>query len=279
MRRGEIDDGEVEACFAEFGSLVHHGAEVGFWRHEDVLRDGDLVGVTADHLALLFEQAPRGDQIVGVSSGEVPVLGVAGHERQCSAGASASDADGRVGSLHRFGFASGCLESVMLSVVIGRFVGEQRGDHVDRFFETVETLGERTEFDPVGAALLLVPSRAESEFETPSRHDVEGGGHVGEHGGVSVDDAVDHGSDAYAFGGLGQGGEGDPSLEAGAGGVVGVDGVEVVEVPGRLEEFDAIGFAPDVEHVAPCRLLRGGFDRVAHVETLGERLWQSAGLR
>ena len=47
------------------------------------------------------------------------------------------------------------------------------------------------------------------------------------------------------------------------------DRVEVVEVPRRLEDVDLVGAAPDVEHVLPVRVLRGGLDPEAHAANLG----------
>ena len=269
---GEVDDREVEAGGLELVGLMGDGGEVGFGVDEDVLRHGDLARVAADEVALLLEQSTCRDEVVGVASGEVPVLGVAGDEGQGASRSSASDADRGVWLLDRFWFASRGSESVMLSVVIGGLVGEERDDHVDSLVESVEAFGERAELDAVSVAFLEVPSGAESEFETSSRDDVEAGGHVREHGRVSVDDTVDHGADSDPLGGLGERGEGDPGLEAGPGGVVGVDGVEVIEVPSRLEQFDPVGFAPDVEHVGPGGVLGRRLDRVSHAGTIGEQV-------
>ena len=69
-------------------------------------------------------------------------------------------------------------------------------------------------------------------------------------------DAGDEHADPQPPRGLGQRGEGDPALQAGAGRVVGEDRVEVVEGPGRLEELDVVGGLPDREHVGPGGVLR-----------------------
>ena len=74
---------------------------------------------------------------------------------------------------------------------------------------------------------------------------------------------------------LGQGGGGDPPLQARAADVVGEDRVEVVEGPGRLEELDLVGGLPDREHVGPGGVLRCGLESEAHAGSLARLVPQA----
>jgi hypothetical protein len=168
-----------------------------------------------------------------------------------------ADADRRVRPLQRLRIAVRVDE---LDVPAGEgrlLVREQPDDRLTCLVEGVEPLGERgVEVDAVGLGLHLVPPRADAELEATARHDVERGGHVGEHRRMTVRHAGHEHADAQAPGCLRQRSGGDPAFETGARHVVGEDRVEVVEGPRRLEELDLVGGLPDRQHVRPRRFLR-----------------------
>src|SRR5581483_9741362 len=97
---------------------------------------------------------------------------------------------------------------------VGCVVSEEPYDHLARLLEAVAALPRRPELDPVGPRFLLVPAGADPELEPPSRDDVEGGGHVGEHGWMAVLDAGHQYPEAQPAGGLGQRRQRCPTLKA-----------------------------------------------------------------
>ena len=101
------------------------------------------------------------------------------------------------------------------------------------------------ERDAHAGVLVLVPAGADAEIEPAVGDDVDGGGDVGEHGGVTVGVAGDHQPEAQAGGLGGVGGQQRPTLQARAGDVA-VDRVEVVEEPGVLEDGRPVGLPPDL---------------------------------
>ena len=171
---------------------------------------------------------------------------------------------GGCGCWSGLGLQTGVLELDVGAVQRGRVVREQADEGLAPLVEGVEALPQGgVEVDPVGVRLLLVPAGADPELEPPARDDVEGGGHLGEHGGVAVGHAGHEDADSQTFRGLGQGGRGDPALQAGAGRIR-EDRIEVVERPSRLEELDLVGGLPDGQHVRPRGVLRGGLHGEAH---------------
>src|SRR5687767_7007965 len=78
---------------------------------------------------------------------------------------------------------------------------------------------------------------------------------------MTIRDRTHHASDLEARRGMGQRSQHRPSFQTRT-----VERlrsrVEVVEVPGRLEVLDVIGFAPDVEVFAPVSMMRRGLDGV-----------------
>jgi len=156
------------------------------------------------------------------------------------------------------------LELVVLPVERGGLLRQQANQHFAVFFESVTALSRGAEFDAVGTGLLLVPARADAQFEPAVGDDVQGRGHVGEHRGMPVVDAGDQRAQPQPFGGLRQCGQGRPALKAGSG-RVGEDRIEVVESPARLVYVDIIGCLPDGEHVGPSGVLRGCFEGKSHV--------------
>src|ERR1700759_4359995 len=77
-------------------------------------------------------------------------------------------------------------------------------------------------------------------------------------------------------GGLGQRGQHGPALQVRPGHVPG-QRVEVVPVPGRLEQRDRVGRHPDVPDLLPGRVLGPGLDREPHWPSLLGGGFQAAG--
>ena len=189
------------------------------------------------------------------SADEVPVVGVSRRQRQGSLLAAAADADRRVRLLRPLRLVAGVLELVVLAVESRRLLAQQACQHLARFLEAVEALLDRAELDSVGTGFLFVPACADTEFEPAVRDDVQGRSHIRQHGGMAVVDAGDEHADAEPLGGLRQGRQRGPALQARATGV-GEDRIEVVERPAGLVDVDVVGGLPDGEHVVPVGVLR-----------------------
>jgi hypothetical protein len=84
---------------------------------------------------------------------------------------------------------------------------------------------------------------------------INGGSHIGEHGGMAVVDAGDQRAEPQPLGGLGQRGQRAPAFQTGAGGI-GEDRIEVIEGPAGLVDVDVVGGLPDRKHVGPTGVLR-----------------------
>ncbi len=70
---------------------------------------------------------------------------------------------------------AGVLELVELAVERRRLLAQQAFENLAGLLEAVEALLDRTQFDAVGAGLLLVPAGADTEFQAAVGDDVECG--------------------------------------------------------------------------------------------------------
>src|SRR4029453_19190545 len=104
---------------------------------------------------------------------EVPVVGIAGGERQGALLAAATDADRRMRFLRALRLFAGVLELVVLAVERRGVVAQQTGEHLTRFLEAIEALLDRAEFDSVRTGFLFVPARSDAELEPAVRDDVQ----------------------------------------------------------------------------------------------------------
>lgn len=114
--------------------------------------------------------------------------------------------------------------------------------------EAVEPLAQGRQVDAVRVRLRLVPPRSETELEPAVGDPVDSGCHVREHRRMTVGHAGDHAADADAAGCLRERGQRRPPLQARAAAGLGEDRFEVVEVPGGLEQLDAVRRLPHLEH-------------------------------
>ncbi|SKT11968.1 Uncharacterised protein [Mycobacteroides abscessus subsp. abscessus] len=230
-------------------------------------RQGDLLRITPDVRAVRGQHFTFTGKFFGRPAHEVPMLGVPGGDAQCSFLPAAADADRRMWLLWPLRLVTSILELVELAVEVRRLPAEQSGEHLTGLFESVETLLDTAQLDPVGAGLLLVPACADAEFQTPTGNDVQRRGHVGQHRRVPVMDTRHQHSDTQPLGGLCERCEGYPALQTRAGGI-GEDRIEVVEGPAGFEDLDVVGHFPDGQHVVPGGVLRRCLECKAHCTTL-----------
>src|SRR5258707_1116773 len=97
----------------------------------------------------------------------------------------------------------------------------------------------------------------------PMSAQFQGRSYIGEYGGMAVMAAGDECSEPHPLGGLGQGGQRRPTLEARPGGV-GENRIEVVERPAGFVDVDVVGCLPDGQHVGPGGVLRGCLESESH---------------
>src|SRR5262249_39104896 len=152
----------------------------------DVRGAGYLGCVTSDRGAVLVEHAAQVLPLCRGGRDAVPLLREASRGLERPRPALATDDDRRMRSLDRLWLASRVSELSVPTVERGRGVREQSDDRLDPFVEAVEPLPQRWERDAVGVALLLVPAGAEADVEPAAGHDVDRGGHVGQHRRVPV---------------------------------------------------------------------------------------------
>ena len=229
----------------------------------DVDRAGDLARVAAERRAVGAERPGQVEPVLRVLGEHVPLLRPAGRGPQGAGPAAPADGDRRVGPLHRLGLAAGLGEPDVLSVQRGRLLGEQGDDRLHALIEAVEALLQRRQLDAVGVAFQLVPAGAQAQFQPAAGDDVGGRGHVRQHGGMPVDHAGHLAADPDPAGGLRERGEHGPPFQVRPGEVA-RERVEVVPVPGRLEQADLVGRLPYVQDPCPRGVLRPGLDREAH---------------
>ena len=113
------------------------------------------------------------------------------HRRDGAALAFAADHDWQR-ILQRLGDQRSALQAVVDPVEVGALIGEEAGDHRASLLQHVGPVPRRSEFDAVAAVLVLLPSRAEAQHQTPPADVVDRGGLLGQHRRVAVGVAGDH---------------------------------------------------------------------------------------
>ena len=96
----------------------------GLWvaGENDVAGEEDLLRVAPDFLAVLVQDVALVGELLGRASHEVPVLGEPGCSAKRPLLTAASDADRRVGALHRLGLVTGLGELVVLALECRRLL-------------------------------------------------------------------------------------------------------------------------------------------------------------
>ena len=265
VRHRQVHDAEVEPRVGKALRVIDDLVDVECaTAAAEVRRRRDLGRIASDGVTVPPQHITLGEELLHGAAGEVPMLREARDRTEGAPLAAATDADRRVRLLERLGVAAGVLELDVLPLERRGLVRQQPDDRLAPFVERVEPLSQRgMEVDAVGARLLLVPARADAELEPPTGDDVERRGHVGQHRGVAVGHAGHQHAHAEPLGGLREGGGRDPALQARTG-RVGVDRIEVVERPSRLEQLDLVGGLPDGQHVRPGCVLWSGLQCKAH---------------
>jgi 3-hydroxyisobutyrate dehydrogenase-like beta-hydroxyacid dehydrogenase len=259
----EVHDDQVGADVAVGGRHCDHGLQVPVRLDAHVDRAGDLVHIPAERGAVPSEHLLQLQPLLRAFGDGVPLLGPARHGAQRALLAAAADRDRRVRLLDRLRLAPGLGELDVPAAERGRGLAQQPDDGLHALVEPVEPLLQRWQVDPVRVAFHLVPSSPEAEFQSAARDDVDGCGHVGQHRRVAVDHAGHLAADPDPPGGLGHRGQHRPGLEVGPG-EVGGQRVEVIPVPGRLEQRDLIGCEPRVADLFPRLVFGSRLDREAH---------------
>ena len=153
----------------------------------------------------------------------------------------------------------------MPAVEVGALLGEHLPDDLYPFFEHVQPGTDVRERIPVGSGFPDVPAGSEPEFETAAGDVVEGGGRLGQQGGIAVADVEHQAADAGMARFRGQRAQGRQGLEVGLGTVFRRRLVEMV--PGR-EPVDAgaVELAPEGAQVVHGQVLLADMytERQAH---------------
>jgi 3-hydroxyisobutyrate dehydrogenase-like beta-hydroxyacid dehydrogenase len=263
----EVHDDQVHACVAVGGGRRDGGPQAGVRIHANVDRTSDLVHVPADRGAVPGQDFLQLEPLLRALGDGVPLLRPERHRTQRALLAAAADGDRRMRPLHRFRLAPGVGEPDVLPGERGRGLAQQPDDGLDALVEPVEPLPQRRQVDPVGVALHLVPPGAQTEFQPPAGDDVHGRGHVGQHRRVPVDHAGHLAADPDSPGGLGHRRQHRPGLEVGSGQVAS-QRIEMVPVPGRLEQGNLVRREPGVTYLFPGLMLGPRLDREAHADVL-----------
>jgi hypothetical protein len=192
------------------------------------------------------------------------VLGILRGDAQRALLTATADADRRMRPLRPLRLVAGVVELIEPAVEARRVVAQQAGENRARLLEAVEALLDGAELDSIGAGFLLIPAGPDAELEASPRDDVQRGGHIRQHRGVTVVNAGYQRAQPQPRGGLRQGRQRGPSLQAWSR-RIGEDRIEVIEGPSRLEDVDIVGGLPDREHVGPRGVLRGCFECESHV--------------
>src|SRR5262249_30344676 len=183
--------------------------------------------------------------------------------------AAAADHDGRVRLLHRLRLAASVGQLHVAAIKSGHLLAQQADNRLDALVEAVETLAQRRQLDAVGITLQLVPAGAYPDFEPAGGDDVHGRGHVRQDRWMPVDHAAHLAADPDPARGLCHRGEHRPALQVRAGEIAG-ERVEVIPVPGRLEDLDLVGGDPYRTHLRPGLMLGPGLDSEVHGSVLLE---------
>ena len=122
-----------------------------------------------------------------------------------------------MGLLHAFWFVAGVGQLIVLALEACRFFAQESDEYFTGLFQAIAALPRCAEIDAIGPGLLLVPACADAELEPASGDDVKRRGHVGQNGRMAIVDTCDQRTEADPAGGLRQGDQRCPALQAWAG--------------------------------------------------------------
>jgi hypothetical protein len=178
------------------GAGVARSSRCGFLRGEEHLHGaGDLGRIASYHYAVGVEDVVLAAEIRGGERGARPDVRVLGHDPKTVPLAPRPDHDRRARTLDRLRLADRADEPVVVSVEVERLLlVPQPLDKGARLGEGGQCLVGRHHVDPVRVVLpvheLRVPriaggaaTGADPQDQSPGRDDVDGGRHLGEHGG------------------------------------------------------------------------------------------------
>ena len=118
--------------------------------------------------------------------------------------------------------------------------------HFHSLFEAVESLGHGPEAEAIGLAFFFVPTGADAQLESAATGDIEGAGHVGQHGWMPIQHAGHKHPAAQPLGCLQERSQGDPTLQTILGTVT-EERIEMIEGPRRFIQLDVIRTLPNFE--------------------------------
>ena len=101
------------------------------------------------------------------------MLGEARGNSQGSLLSPPTDHDGGRRLLRPFGFATRIGEVEIFTFETRGLIAQQASDDIDRLLEAIHSLSHGQQIDPVGLALLLIPTRTQTQFESAPGNDIQ----------------------------------------------------------------------------------------------------------
>jgi len=217
----QVHDHQVDSGVAVSGSRGHHFFGIAVGLDAQVDRTGDLVYVASGGGAVPGQHVLQLKPVLRPVDDGVPLLRPARHRAQRTFLAAAADRDRRMRPLHRLRLAPGLGQLDVAARERGGGLAQQADDGLDTLVEPVEAFPQRRQRDAVGVAFLLVPPGAEAKLQPAAGDDVDGGGHVGQHGRMPVHHTGHLAAEPDPPGGLRHRGQHGPGLEVRPGQVAG----------------------------------------------------------
>src|SRR5438445_7184302 len=224
-------------------------------------RDGPGVPLLA--LAPAVERGSPIGEDVRREEGRVPPIGVPGHDAKQAAFTLTADPEAEPG-LDRPGIAERVGQVQLPPGERHLLAVEEPSEHRGRLLEQIQPLPDGGERDAEGAALDLVPPRADAELATAAAHVVDGHRRLGEHPDRPVADAEHEAADADAARLGGERCHRGDALERGLR-RIGEVGHRVDVVPDRAPvKAVVVGHTPQPAEVGDAAVLRARVDAEAH---------------
>ncbi len=116
----------------------------------------------------------------------VPVVGVFGHDTERLFLTTPTDQEFRVRLLGGFGIQRGFIELIIFTLKRGFVLRPKIEQNLTGLVQAIQPFSNRIKWNAVCLMLIALPSATEAADETPAGHDIDRGGHFGQHGRVPV---------------------------------------------------------------------------------------------
>src|SRR5688572_11906841 len=223
----------------------------------------DLAALPPELLARFVETSQRGDEKIRLR-GEirvVPLVCPASCQRNVPTGTRATDDERRAGLLHRLWLKARRGDGPILPLEVEHLLGHQPVQDLERLFEHVEALPDRWEVDVEGLMLTLVPTGADSQFESPLRHAIQGHCLLGQEDGMPKCVGGQHRSEPDPGGDRGQATEEGPAVHDRPR-LFAPRRVEMIVQPDGVPEAAPVGLDPHLTQLGPVLILGPYLERM-----------------